>query len=83
MKLGDFAPEGKASAKHERYRVDFLFRWGLVLTGDHREGTTEVADITVPLRAILGSMADAPTGAALPVDCSITPAASPMRNSFG
>lgn len=73
------APEvrhNKAAAKHPHFKTDLLFRQGLVLTGDHRSGTTEVADISSQIRTILYSMGKRPNSDAValqPVD-TLTPA---------
>lgn len=66
----------KAYAKHPHFHVDLLFRHGLVLTGDHREGTTEIADISSQTRTILNSMTrrSPPEAAALPSVDTLTPA---------
>ena len=66
----------KAYAKHPHFQTDLLFRHGLVLTGDCREGSTEIADISSQARTILNSMVRGPTpeAKALPSVDTITPA---------
>lgn len=73
------APEvnhDKAYAKHPHFHVDLLFRHGLVLTGDLREGTTEITDISSQVRTILNSMIrrPSPEAATLPSVDTLTPA---------
>lgn len=65
----------KTKAQKSRYKVDLLFRHGLVLTGDHRTGTTEIVDISSQIHTILHSMDGVrAVGATALEDINITPA---------
>lgn len=75
--IGQPLASGKNKTQHPEYKIDLLFRYGLVLTGDHREGTTEIADIAAEVRAIQTHMESGdgqPEAAALPSVDTLTPA---------
>ncbi|PTX38383.1 hypothetical protein IQ03_05181 [Gemmobacter caeni] len=69
---------GTRKTQHPEYKTDLLFNYGLVLTGDHRAGTTQIEDISSQVRAIQTHMesGDGSTPAPvalLPSDDIITP----------